>query len=281
MNLTNLNKAKTFFDSFKCEHISKENIDNIKDNFYPPKYGENLTEYVKSYALNDDNDNEEKVYIVKSKDDDIVFYFSLKCGLLYKPEKSSLLDEEKEELAKMIFEAIEKDDKNLLSEYKKSDELKNCWDEIYTSAYNRWKALQETTADNGRSMSVYKVHPAIELSRFCKNNTSHHGPFGIPIGFGIFWRKIVPIILDVSKSIGCKFVYLFAANKKESINTNDNPRDLIAYYRDSLNFRDAQELVMIKSEYDWNCHPMLQRVTDLQATQNSIWEKFEDAINED
>ena len=40
----------------------------------------------------------------------------------------------------------------------------------------------------------------------------------IPLGFGIFWEIIVPIIIDITKKVGCKYVYLFAADKTEGQN---------------------------------------------------------------
>lgn len=275
-------QAKSFFDSFRCEHISEENIQVIKKRFQAPKYGDALTKYVHEEALKDDRENEEKVYFVIDENDVIVCYFSLKCGLLYRPENQHFLDEEKESLVGMLFDAMKKNDDCLLTQYKGSSLLENDWDELYSAAQNKLAALREKEADEGRSMAVFKVHPAIELSHFCRNGMVKTKPFNIPVGFGVFWRQIVPKIIDISQAIGCKYVYLFAANmeKKRKDDSGEDPRDLITYYHDSLNFRDVQELVMVKPEYDRNCHPMLQRISDLKDVKDSIWEQFEDVICE-
>lgn len=281
MKLTEIEKVKSFFDAYCCEHISSGTIQEIIQQFQAPEYGDSLVQYIQGKALNDDNDNEEKVYIVRNEKEQVVFYFSLKCGLLYRPTKRHSLTTDQEEYVKMLYDAIKVGNKKVLAEYKASGLLGDNWDMLYQIAENEWLVNRETNIDKGRSMPVFKVHPAIELSHFCKNGAIKERPFNMPIGVGIFWRKIVPMIDCISKEVGCKYVYLFAANvnKSDGAKPRKNLNDLITYYRDGLNFRDAQELVMLKPQYDKNCHPMLQRVSDLQAAKESIWERFEDAID--
>lgn len=38
------------------------------------------------------------------------------------------------------------------------------------------------------------------------------------LGFGLFWEKIVPIIEEISKKVGCKYLYLFAADETQKEN---------------------------------------------------------------
>lgn len=55
----------------------------------------------------------------------------------------------------------------------------------------------------------------------------------IPLGFGIFGEIIVPVIIDITKKVGCKYVYLFAADKTEGQNEIEMKK-LISHYKNNF-----------------------------------------------
>ena len=59
------------------------------------------------------------------------------------------------------------------------------------------------------TIKVHKCIPAIEVAHLCKNE-SFQVPqeLDIPIGFGVFWEIIVPLVIDAAEIVGCKYVYL-------------------------------------------------------------------------
>lgn len=69
--------------SLKCERLSSkpENFSLI-DDFYNTR-NNSLVDTLQGDAYDDDENNRIAYYIVKTVDDKILFFFSLKCGLLY------------------------------------------------------------------------------------------------------------------------------------------------------------------------------------------------------
>ena len=81
MKITEVQKA--MLNSLRCERLSKS-YDNLflVDNFVNTK-GEGLVSTLQNEAFAEDEANLTAYYLIKDKDDNILFFFSLKCGLLY------------------------------------------------------------------------------------------------------------------------------------------------------------------------------------------------------
>lgn len=113
---------------------------------------------------------------------------------------------------------------------------------------------------------VHKVHPAIEIKFFGINEAarSYWDTLGLPkdkkIGETLFWLKVVKIIQQMMNLIGCKYVYLFAADK-------DAEGVLVQYYRVRLNFTVDSKKSANKPRFDYNCQFLFQSVEDLFAKQ--------------
>ena len=76
-------EQKKVLDNFSCERLAG-NLENIRivENFYysrNPQLGQNL----KDKAYEEDENNTTAYYVIKDKEGSVVFYFSLKCGMLY------------------------------------------------------------------------------------------------------------------------------------------------------------------------------------------------------
>ena len=98
----------------------------------------------------------------------------------------------------------------------------------------------------------------------------------IPLGFGIFGEIIVPVIIDITKKVGCKYVYLFAADKTEGQNEIDMKK-LISHYKNNFKFSECDEgIKFVKPEYDNHCYGLIQRVSKLESNREAIWHEFSD-----
>lgn len=98
----------------------------------------------------------------------------------------------------------------------------------------------------------------------------------VPLGFGIFWEIVVPIIIDITKNVGCKYIYLFAADKTEGQNEIEM-RKLISHYKNNFKFSECDEgIKFIKPEYDNHCYGLIQRVSKLESNREAIWHEFSD-----
>lgn len=76
-------EQKRILDSFTCERLSS-NPDNLRDveNFYNLRNG-SLEHTLKDVAYEEDEASHIAYYLIKDAEGNILFYFSLKCGMLY------------------------------------------------------------------------------------------------------------------------------------------------------------------------------------------------------
>ena len=91
--------------------------------------------------------------------------------------------------------------------------------------------------------------------------------FRYPVGQTLFWYKIVPIISKLQDSVGCQFVFLFAADA-----TPDNT--LVNYYNVSLKFEKLENVGTSKPYYDLCCEFMSQEVNKIKSERDNFLSNF-------
>lgn len=270
-------KKREIFKKFHSERITfREDNLQLLSGFKATDEGKYLETYLKDKAWEADLEGETRVYLVKDERDSIALFFSLKCGLLYKRYQYDDLDDEKKDFVDLLIAAMQKRDYELLEEYYESgvcseDEMRRLLD----IAYNRLELKMEERQlqDGSYTLKVEECYSAIEIQHFCKNSLyKRDDSVGISLGFGIFWEVIVPLICDITDKVGCKYIYLFAADQ-----TNDaDVRKLVEYYKNELKFSDVEDMIIIKPYYDTDCQGLVQAVSDLQDHRNTVWEEFSD-----
>lgn len=76
-------KQQNILDSLICERLSSSQTNlQLVDSFYNRRNG-SLEITLKNEAYEEDEKNHLAYYLVKHPNGEILFYFSLKCGLLY------------------------------------------------------------------------------------------------------------------------------------------------------------------------------------------------------
>lgn len=150
---------------------------------------------------------------------------------------------------------------------------------MFEIAERRIDAKKEAKATGQvENWRVEKCVSAIELRHLCKNE-KYVIPesLGVLFGFGIFWEKIVPELLGNTKGIGCKYIYLFAADKSEEFGDADIKR-LVAYYKNAFKFYESEDddLIIVKPDYDENCYGLIQEVNMLEKNREAVWHEFSD-----
>ena len=211
--------------------------------------GKELERYLKNVALTDDMNDEVRVYIVKDMHNNIVAYYALKCGLLYESKSDIILDANEGRFKNLIAtELIKGNDKIAEAYYQSSVEF---FDDVEKAnkIYEIAKKLAKKSKEEGNKtkvvLSVYKYHPAIELSHFCKNIKYRWKNSSIPLGAGIFWEIIMPHIIEITKLVGCKYLYLFAAD-----NTENNGKRLLKHYQKIFKLKSIEGLVAVRPDYE-------------------------------
>lgn len=274
-------------DELVCERLrdnpnSKELIEDF-ENFK----GRFIVNYLKQDGLKEDLEGSTAFYIVRNKNNDILMFFSLKCGELF----DQLFDETKMKAGYeenlLIVQAIynaeddEEDKKRALEKVKRaSAETGLAKQEVLNQIINETKFKyhmlnrfmnEKRVEENDNVTGVHRTYPAIEIVHFCINEKAREiwDSYGFkhPMGEVLFWHKIVPIFFQVQAMIGCEYVLLFAADLSED-------RTLINYYNVSLKFEKDLSVGTNKPYYDFNCAFMCQKLSSMKKNREKYFENF-------
>lgn len=277
-----IEEVKSYFDShFSVERLTAkaENKDLIKS-FKAPEKGFKLGEYLREKAWADDLEGETKVYLIKDDEGFLVAFFSIKCGLLYDSHEYEKLKGDELEFVNLVLEQYEMnlpDKGDIIQSYydcyeQIADERK---DKLIEIAFQRYDDSEEVrTSKDGSSMKrVHETFSAIEIAHFCKNDCYEYNidnMMGVSLGSGLFWEKIIPKIKEAISIVGCKYLYLFAADNSDF----EKVRSLVRYYKDDFKFEEIQDLIIIKPDYDRKCQTMIQDVSEIERDGIAFWARY-------
>ena len=284
MSTINTEERRKYFSKFTYEVLTAnpKNIELLKK-FVSKKANNKLESYIKNedQAWAEDSDGETRVYLVKDEYGEIALFFSMKCGMLVGENPKYKLNPAEREFVDCIFDAKKEKDTEALTGYYNygSSEFGDRIDVLFEMADKRLDAKKEAK-ETGQieNWRVEKCVSAIELRHLCKNeNYKIPEGLGVPFGFGIFWEIIVPKLLEITKEIGCKYIYLFAADKSEEFGNHDIKK-LVSYYKNAFKFYESEDddLTIVKPDYDENCYGLIQEVSMLQKNREAVWHEFSD-----
>ncbi len=284
MGIINTEEKRNYFRKFRCEVLTSnpDNKELIKG-FESKKAKNQLESYIRDEdkAWAEDIDGETRVYLIKDRSGRIALFFSVKCGLLIGENPKYKLTEDERQFVDLLIEAKRESNERAREDYYDagvslySDRV----DVLFEIADKRVESKMEAKATGQvENWKVEKCVSAIELRHLCKNEKYQlPDEVGIPLGFGLFWEKIVPILLDITKQIGCKYIYLFAADRTEEFEASD-VKKLVRYYKNELKFYECDEddLIIVKPNYDENCYGLIQEVDKLEKNRDAVWHEFSD-----
>ena len=271
------NNKRSFFQNFYPEILTSNQVNQqLINDFVATSEGKGLEDYLKNKAWKADLEGETRVYLVKDQNSSIALFFSIKCGLLYKKYQYDDLESDKLDFVNMLVDAMLQKDNDTLSNYYNSGmyDLKEM-EYLFKIASHRidLKMEDKELQDNKYTLKVEECYTAIEIHHFCRNSMYKiNEQIGIPLGFGLFWEVIVPLVYDITNQVGCKYLYLFAADKS----ANEEVKKLVQYYKNELKFSDVEDMMLIKPYYDKGCLGLVQTVSDLQYNRDAVWEEFSD-----
>lgn len=262
---------------------SKPENKELLSEFVSKKKNNSLEAYIKdeNKAWAEDLDGETRVFLVKDKSGKVALFFSLKCGLLVGENLDEKLSDEHQEFVDTIIHVkIQKDQQALQNMYDAGFSMYGeTVDRLFEIADRRLDTKTES-AEIGQSENTINVPnciSAIEFRHLCKNeNFKTPQELDVPLGFGLFWEIIVPLIISITKQVGCKYIYLFAADKTEG-HDEIEMKKLISHYKNNFKFSECDEgIKFIKPEYDNHCYGLIQSVSKLEANREAIWHEFSD-----
>lgn len=273
-------EQQQLLDSLICERLSSNEVHlRMVDNFCNGRNG-SLEHTLKNEAYAEDEDGNIAFYLIKDADKHILFYFSIKCGMLYdrfgEGEKLRKINElfrflveleqdpsSTEEDRKTIDSILEnirtrkglvKKDLSKISHIKKSQVIED---------------FEKESEDNLKR--VGKTFAGIEIVHFCANDDCRPlwEKFNIKqkLGAVVFWHFLVPKICELRKIAGCEYLFLFAADL--------TPDELLVnYYRANLGFKDSNEYGTAIPLYDYACKFMYQELKDIEERRKTFYADF-------
>ncbi len=200
---------------------------------------------------------EEAYYVIIDSENNVLFFFSIKCGLL----EDMVWTAEFREMVSAYNEAkLTPDIKSRVLEYQLENSFSNKeLKENLMALYERLRVIKkiERSGDepnvkiSKNTRIVQETYPAIEVSCLCKNqNLSVFSPENFNkhrLGEIVFWRFIVDKIKEIRLMIGAKFIYLFAADD------NKEQETLVAYYTNKLGFKEDSQIMVSQPRYNAGC----------------------------
>lgn len=272
-------EQERLIDSLWCERLASNDVNLRQVNEFYCRRNDSLALVLQNEAFEDDECGSTAYYLVKDGMDRILFYFSLKTGLLY--------DQHIDEKSIKIFKKLNDFVKDVISQHDLTEDQvrafmgflekvrthKGVTKEDLERLPQKNKSLFEELEEelNQNITHVGKTYSGVELVHFCKNNAHDEviRDLGLPRNFGevVFWKFIVPKIVEARKLIGIQYFFLFAADM-----TAENK--LIQYYSDFLHFQTDDSRATVKPVYDFACKFMYQPTSELEAAARVFWENF-------
>ncbi len=264
--------------SYRCERLS-ENNDNfiLISDFYNCK-NNSLVDTLQGEAYSDDENNRLAYYVIKDKDEHIMMFFSLKCGLLYDEfyegerlremkacydrvlslGKDSTLPEEFQNAVAAILESIRS---------KKGFKREEVARVLHLSEAD--EEFDRIFASNLKNVGV--TFPGVEIVHLCANDAYRElwdkNMFPQKMATTFFWYFIVPKVQELMKIAGCEYLFLFAADLTEDAT-------LVSYYTENMGFELADEHCAAIPMYDFTCQFMSQKTSELANRRQVFFENF-------
>lgn len=276
-----LEENKDFFHSFSPEALtSNKNNKKLLSEFVSKKKNNSLESYLRNDAWDEDLNGETRVYLVKDKEGKVAAYFSIKCGLIVGENLDEKLTDDQLSFVDGVIMAIKANDKEM------KENMYAAGIELFPDYIDQLFAIAQRKADRktesidihqeDNTLAVPNCMSAIEIRHFCKNEQYVvNKNIMVPLGFGIFWEIIIPKIIRITEEIGCKYIYIFAADKSEV--DSKETRNLISYYKTEYKFRECDdEMKFVKPDYDEHCYGLIQDVKMLAKNREAVWDEFSD-----
>ncbi len=266
-------------NNLRCERLSSDEMNLRLVGTFINYRNESIANVLRNEAYSEDEDGCVAYYIVKNELGEILFFFSLKNGMLYDQH----LDEKTIKLLKKLYKYLEELDADLelgdadrivikaLKEKVRSRKgLTKA--ELERIPNKNSKILEDLEQELNKNIThVGKTYSGVELVHFCSNSATDASwkSLGFPKDRGsiVFWQFIIPIVLEVRKLVGCEYLFLFAADLSER-------HSLLNYYQNQMGFADEGEMATAKPLYDLSCKFMYQEAATLEARRKEFFDHF-------
>lgn len=266
-------------ESLRCERLSSDRSNLYAVENFSNSINDDIALTLRNEAFKEDESNSIAYYVVKHPNDQILFFFSLKCGLLFDHFINPELLKQLQKLAEELNDIS--DDRSLTPQQRRdvTDVMEKIRankgvtkDDIHKLRQQKLDILEELEKEFNTDIArVGKTFSGIELVHFCSNTEADDSweNFGFPQlrGTIIFWYFVVPMVMEAIKYVGSQYLFLFAADRSKD-------EKLVRYYEDQLNFTRPDELATAKPFYDFTCRFMCHDISSLEIERKDFFDNF-------
>lgn len=273
-------EQRKLLDSFTCERLSSNEAHlRMVDDFRNVK-NENLEHALKNEAYEEDENRNIAYYLVKDTANHILFYFSIKCGMLYDRFREGENLRKINDLFHFLVE-LEQDPSSTEEDKKTIDSIlesirsrkglakKELSKILHIKRDQIIEDFEKESEDNLKR--VGRTFAGVEIVHFCANDDCRPmwEDFNISqkLGAVVFWHFLVPKICAVREIAGCEYLFLFAADL--------TPDELLVnYYKSNLGFNESGEHGTAFPFYDYACKFMYQELKDIDERREAFYADF-------
>lgn len=266
--------------SLKCQRLKDDEKNMYLVEEFSNSINDDIAQTLRNEAFKEDESNSVAYYVVKHPNGQILFFFSLKCGLLFdyfiNPELLNQLQKLSEDLKdikneKSLTPKQQQDVNEVLEKIRASKGITK--DDLHKLHQLKLDILEELEKEisNKEIARVGSTFSGIELVHFCSNTDTDDLWANLELpqlrGTTIFWFFVVPMVLETLKYVGCQYLFLFAADRSKD-------EKLVRYYEDQLNFNRPDDLATAKPFYDFTCKFMCHEISSLEKEQAEFFANF-------
>lgn len=272
-------EQQRILDGLRCERLSSDEMNlRLVDTFVNYR-NDSIAKVLRNEAYEEDDRGSVAYYVVKSESGEILFFFSLKNGMLYDQH----LDEKTIKLLKQLYEYLEQlnsdvdlteEDRQVIESVKEKVRSRKGLTkaELERIPKKNAKILEDLEQELNKNIThVGRTYSGVELVHFCSNNANDDlwAGYGLPQARGavLFWHFVVPVVLKVRELVGCEYFFLFAADDSKE-------QTLEEYYNTMMGFADEGEMATAKPLYDLSCKFMYQEAETLATRREEFFNNF-------
>lgn len=283
-----INKSQQeILQGFQCKRVCNIDASCLHHINGPLIDGTNRSSLINHFRndkhIDDDKNGYLASYVITNKNDEILLFFSIRCGELF--EK---IDLKKMELGRKAYEGVNKlqntpnltkqDASMALQDIKNALNAGLNYDDFKYFAYKTYTYIGDVSKEPCDEVSrVSTVYSGVELKFFGINdNTKKFWDdlnFPKKMGETLFWYFIVPKLEDLREIVGCQFLYLFAADR-------DADGSLVTYYRTVLHLDGPPGLSYNKPYFDYQSMFLYQDIAHLMEQRDLFFSTFNPDIED-
>lgn len=265
---------KVILDSFECIRVREAELSLLSTIKGPKIEGEptGIAElFCHNIHINDDKSGNLASYLILSPDRKVLLFFSIRCGELFEDIDFDRM-KEVGDILQLMERASESQDAELIRQVQEKVAKgfeKGLTDYDFQKKINY--ASDVSTEPDKSVKRISEAYPGVELKFLGTNSnaSSYWKTLGFlpKMGETLFWSFIIPKIEEMRNIVGCRFLYLFAADRNA-----DNR--LVNYYRNSLHIDSQMNLSANKPHFDYNSKFLYQEISELVKQKEYFFEHF-------